>query len=199
MRIGIMGGTFNPIHNAHLLLGELAKEEYKIDRLLFMPGGNPPHKRDKQIVSAEHRMNMCRLAIEDNPDFTLCDYEIKKDGYSYTVETLEHFKKTYPDDELFFIIGGDSLFAFEKWYCPEKILTLTTLLVFDRTGSGEDISAEIDRLKKKYNADINLIHAPKFDISSSGIRERIKEGKTVRYMTASSVIDYIEKHGLYKD
>ena len=81
MRIGIMGGTFNPIHNAHLLLGELAKEEYKIDRLLFMPGGNPPHKRDKQIVSAEHRMNMCRLAIEDNPDFTLCDYEIKKDGW----------------------------------------------------------------------------------------------------------------------
>jgi len=197
MRIGIMGGTFNPVHNAHLLLGEMAREEYDIDSLLFMPGGNPPHKSG--VISCEHRENMCRLAISDNPDFELCDYEIKKDSYSYTVETLEYFKKERPDDELFFIIGGDSLFSFEKWYCPERILELATILVFERSGAGEDTEAEIRRLNEKYGADIRLIHAPKFDISSSQIRDRIRNKKTVRYMLPQSVIEYIDKHNLYRE
>ena len=93
MNICIMGGTFSPIHNAHLLIAQLAKEEFAIDRLLFMPSGNPPHKRDRHIISSEHRAEMVRIAISDNPQFELCDYEIEKKSYSYTSETLEYFKK----------------------------------------------------------------------------------------------------------
>lgn len=199
MRIGIMGGTFNPIHNAHLMLAELAREEYKIDKLLFMPSGNPPHKQEEKPVSAVHRGEMCRLAIADNPNFLYCDYEINKNELSYTANTLEHFKNNYPDDEIYFIIGGDSLFALETWHKPEKILSLCTLLVFERSGVCDSTTAEIKRLIDKYKADIRLIHAPKFDISSSQIRERIADGKTVRYMIPAEIIDYINEHKLYRE
>lgn len=199
MRIGIMGGTFNPIHNAHLMLAELAREEYKIDKLLFMPSGNPPHKQEEKPVPAEHRGEMCRLAIEDNPDFLYCDYEINKSELSYTANTLEYFKNKYPKDELYFIIGGDSLCALETWYKPEKILAFCTILVFERSGVCESTTAEIARLAEKYGANIKLIHAPKFDISSSQIRERIAGGKTVRYMIPAEIIDYINEHKLYRE
>lgn len=198
MRIGIMGGTFNPIHNAHLLMGELAREEYGIDRLLFMPGGNPPHKRDIEVTDVLHRAQMCRLAIADNPNFMFCGYEAEKDGFSYTSETLEYMQSKYPSDEIFFIIGSDSLFALESWHEPEKILSLCTLLVFCREESRGDTQNEIDRLSEKYNARIRLIHAPKFDISSSQIRERLERGKSVRYMIPAAVIEYIGENGLYR-
>lgn len=197
MRIGIMGGTFNPIHNAHLLLGEIAREEYRIDTLLFMPDGNPPHKRDIYITPAVHRERMCCLATANNPDFTVCDYETQKTGFSYTSETLEYMTQTYPSDEIFFIIGSDSLFALETWHEPEKILNLCTLLVFCRGESRSDTQSEIDRLTEKYGARIFLIHAPLFDISSSQIRERIAHGKSVRYMVPDAVLEYIRENGLY--
>lgn len=197
MNICIMGGTFNPIHNAHLLLAELAEEEFRIDRMLFMPSGNPPHKRNKHIIPSQYRADMVRLAIADNPGFEFCDYEINKKGYSYTAETLEYFKKKYPDDKLFFIIGGDSLSAFETWYMPDKILELAAILVFERRGYCGDTQKAVDSLKQKYNAQIYLIHAPMFDISSSIVRERLAEGKTVKYMVHDKVIDYIKENSLY--
>ena len=197
MNICIMGGTFSPIHNAHLLIAQLAKEEFAIDRLLFMPSGNPPHKRDRHIIASEHRAEMVRIAISDNPQFELCDYEIEKKSYSYTSETLEYFKNKYPNDRLYFIIGGDSLAAFETWHRPEKILSLADILVFERSGYCDDTEKSTEHLNKKYNANIHLIHAPKFDISSSMIRERLAEGKTVKYMLPDGVIDYIYKNSLY--
>lgn len=198
MKIGIMGGTFNPIHNAHLMIAAIAKEEFNIDRLLFMPGGNPPHKKDNtDVLNADIRCEMVKLAIVDNPEFEYCGYEAEKDSYSYTAETLEHFKKLYPSAQLMFIIGGDSLFSIESWHRPADILKLAELCVFERPGGKKDIKSEISRLNKKYNANIQLLNAPMTDISSSMIRMRIRQNKSVRYMLPEPVRKFIIEKRIY--
>ena len=120
MKIGIMGGTFNPIHNAHLLIAEMAREEYGLDRVIFITDGNPPHKSAN--VTAKQRFEMTHIAIADNSAFEEDDFEINRSEKSYTVNTLGYLKEKYPNDDLFFIIGEDSLNDFDKWYKPDKIL-----------------------------------------------------------------------------
>lgn len=194
MKIGIMGGTFNPPHNAHLLIAELAREQYGLDRVIFVTGGNPPHKSG--AVNAEHRFNMTRLAIAGNDDFTDDRFEIDRTEKSYTVHTLKYLKDAYPSNELFFIIGEDSLNDFGKWYKPREILGMTSLLVFPRK-SMTSLTAAIDAARMEYGGGIYPIDAPVLMLSSTDIRERIKNGKTVRYMMPDRVIEYIKENGLY--
>lgn len=193
-----MGGTFNPIHNAHLLMATLAKEEYGIDRLLFMPSGNPPHKQNfSDLASASARADMVKLAIADNPDFEYCGYEVEKKSRSYTAEALEYLHEKYPREKLYFIIGADSLAAIETWYHPERIFRRASIIVFDRVGTGAAVRADAERISKKYGADIRVMDAPRLDISSTDIRKRIADGKSVKYMVRDNVIEYIYQNNLY--
>ena len=193
MKIGIFGGTFDPIHNAHLIIAQYAREQLGIDKMVLMPSGNPPHK--KALTDKSIRYEMVRLAAED--DFEVCRYEVDREEYSYTVNTLKYLNEKYPDDEIYFVIGEDSLSDIYKWYKPEEILKLCTLLVFGRK-SKETLLNKISEVKKALGGDILAIEAPVFEISSTDIRNRIKNGKSVKHMIPEKVRDYIEKSGLYK-
>ncbi len=194
MNIGIMGGTFDPVHSAHLLIAETARGEFSLDRVIFITGGNPPHKKER--TDALDRFCMTRLAIADNPYFTDDDYEIKRAEKSYTLHTLMYLKDKYPSDKLFFIIGEDSLNDLPKWHKPEEILRLCTLLVYART-SRETLTDTIEKTRLKYGGDILPINAPIIEISSTALRERIANGETVRYMLPDNVIEYIKENELY--
>lgn len=194
MKTGIMGGTFNPVHNAHLLIANKALDQYKLDRIVFITSGTPPHKT--AMLDARHRFNMTHLAIEDTNVFSDDDFEINRAEKSYTVHTLEYLKEKYPLDELFFIIGEDSLMDLPKWYEPEKILELAALLVFPRT-SMKSLERTLAEIKKSFSGEIFLIDAPVMPISSTEIRERIREGKTVKGMLPDKVLRYIEENRLY--
>lgn len=185
-KIGIMGGTFDPIHNGHLKIAALAKSEYHLDKVIFLTSGNPPHKRDKRILDAKIRHIMVKRAIFGIDGFIPSDYEVKKEEYSYSVNTLKHFKEAMPEDALFFIIGGDSLRDFDKWYMPEEILKLCTLLVYDRKG-GEHLS-EFSK----------PIHGDVIDISSTEIRKRLEDGEDVSDMLPMPVWEFIERNNIYR-
>lgn len=192
-----MGGTFNPIHNAHLMIAEYAKEQYSLDCVWFMTSGNPPHKRNQTIIDAHIRQEMVQRAIESNPNFKVCDYEVERNEYSYTANTLTEFSKIYPNDEFFFIIGADSLFQMNTWYKPEIIVKHCTILAFARA-ENQHLENAAKVYRDSMNADIRIIDAPVFDISSSMIRTRIKEGKSVKYMVCDEVNEYIKSHNLYR-
>lgn len=192
-----MGGTFNPIHNAHLMIAEYAREQYGLDCVWFMTSGNPPHKRNQTIIDAHIRQEMVRRAIENNPYFKVCDYEVERKEYSYTANTLTEFSKKYPDDEFFFIIGADSLFQMNTWYKPEIIVQHCTILAFARA-ENQNLEDAAMVYRDSMNADIRIIDAPVFDISSSMIRKRIQAGKSIKYMVCDEVDEYIKLHDLYR-
>lgn len=194
-KIGIMGGTFNPVHNAHLIMARYAKEQYGLDDIIFMTSGNPPHKKNMDMPDAKVRHEMLKAAIGKDTDFIADDYEVNLSEYSYSVNTLRHLKKLYPDDSIYFIIGGDSLCDFPKWYKPQEILSLCTLLVYPRR---TDTTASINKVKEMYGGDIFLINSPEIEISSTEIRKRLAEGKSVRHMIPDSVLEYIRKNKLYE-
>lgn len=200
-KVGIMGGTFDPIHIGHLILGENAFLQFGLDQVLFMPSGNPPHKRDRRgRASTLQRVEMVQEAIGPNSHFALSLAETHDEGYTYTKETLERLKAENPDTEYYFIIGADSLFSFESWKEPEKICGLCTLVAAVRNHiSGEEMDAQIRYLKEKLGAQIQKLDTPNIDISSGTIRSWLSLGKSIRYYVPDEVIRYIEKHGLYKE
>lgn len=199
-KVGIMGGTFNPIHNGHLILAEHAREYCRLDEILFMPSGNSYMKDCEQILDGETRISMTALAIEDNPYFVLSAMEVERKGPTYTCETLAELKKLHPETEYYFIVGTDNLFSIETWWKPEEILACCTLIVAARGAKDESaILKKAADLKEKYNARIILLPERKFDISSTEIREKIKRGESVRYLLPDKVITYIEKNRLYKE
>lgn len=189
-----MGGTFNPPHNAHLLIAEFAREQYRLDRVIFITGGNPPHKSD--FADAKHRFQMTRIAIDGNNAFFDDDFEINRKEKSYTVHTLKYLTEKYPSDELFFIIGEDSLRDLGKWYKPQEILNMANILVFPRK-SQKSLEAAINSAKEQFSGEIFDIDAPIMELSSTDIRKRIKNGKSVRYMLPDKVMRYIEENSLY--
>ncbi len=194
MKIGIMGGTFNPIHNGHLAIASYAAEELGLDKVLFMTGAVPPHKNNEIAdVSVRHEM-VCR-AIEKYKKFYPCAYEIEKGGVSYTVETLRYLKKEYPDDGLYFIMGADSLNDFGKWYKPEEIVKYCTLAVYPRTGVDTEFSA--DRVRSEYGGEVKIINAPILEISSTEIRSRIKNGQDIDFFVPCEVSYIIKEDKLY--
>ena len=201
MKIGILGGTFDPIHNGHLALGRYAKEMFSLDRIRIMPNGNPPHKEEESIESnTKHRVEMVRLAIQDEPGFDLELYEVERKEVNYSYLTMEHFTKEFPEDEFYFIIGADSLFDIEKWRCPERLLKTCVILAAYRDGkSRTEMDARIVYLNEKYQADIRLLSMPEVDISSTEIREDMKDQISIKKMVPKSVYEYIVKHQLFKE
>ena len=199
MKIGIMGGTFDPIHNGHLMLGEYAKDLFSLDEIWFMPNGNPPHKMNEKIESqTKHRVEMVRRAISDKDGFVLQLYEVKRKEINYSYLTMEHFRDAYPDCEFYFIIGADSLFALESWVHPEKLVKTCVILAAYRDDKNTDeMMKQILYLNEKYGADIRLLKTPSVDISSTEIRQRLKNGLSVQDMIPESVYKYIQDHRLF--
>ena len=203
MKIGIMGGTFNPIHNGHLMLGEYSYRSFGLDQVWFMPNGNPPHKAGiSASYSADIRARMTELAIQDVPYFRLEDYEVRRQELSYSYQTLEHFKEIYPEDSFYFIIGADSLFDINKWMKPERILKICTILAAFRgdKNNSEIMNRQIELLKERYGADtdIRLLISPLMDVSSHELREMVSEGKSISGLVPETVEQYIKEHGLYR-
>ncbi|MCI5621420.1 MAG: nicotinate-nucleotide adenylyltransferase [Lachnospiraceae bacterium] len=198
-RIGIMGGTFDPIHVGHLLIAENALEQYGLDQILFIPTGHSPHKDDREIERSAHRLEMIRLSVKDNPAFFFSTIEINSPEVSYTYLTLQQLQKHYPDWELYFIMGGDSLNYLEQWVQPEQICSIATILVAVRDGFDRDAIAEkIDFLRQKFSARIYPIDSPNVAISSSEIRQRVERKSSIRYLVTSEVEEYIDRNNLYK-
>lgn len=197
-KYGIFGGSFNPIHYGHLMICEYIKEEMGLDKVIFIPTGNPPHKEIG--VSAEDRYEMVRLAISPNPDFEISDIETTRVNLSYTVDTIRELKKIYKEEKLYFLIGLDSLFQLKTWKKIGDLSQEIEFVVALRPGyiDKEEINNEIDFLRENFGTRINLIKTPLYEISSTDLRERIHQGKSLRYLIPKKVLDYIEESGFYK-
>ena len=198
-KIGIMGGSFNPIHNGHLFLAENAYEQAGLNKVLFMPLKNPPHKIKLNNITDQQRVDMVKLAIQNNSHFELSEIELRREGMTYTADTLTYLKEMNPEDDYYFIVGTDSLFYMHNWMKPEVVFDLCTVVAAGRDNAEEDrILSHIDFLKKTYNARIIYVKMPMIELSSEGIRERLATGRTVRYYIPDAVIEYINSNQLYQ-
>jgi nicotinate-nucleotide adenylyltransferase len=199
MKTGVLGGTFNPIHNSHLYLAEQFRERLGLDRVLLIPTNTPPHKSAAKLASAEDRLAMCRLAAEDYPAFAVCDYEAARPGQSYTYLTLAHLREQYPADEFFFLMGADMFLTVQSWRQPEKIYRLATLCAAARQG-GETAALEAHRpLLEAAGATCKVLDFPPQPLSSTEIRAAVSAGRPIESMTPPSVAAYIRAHGLYRE
>ncbi len=198
-KIGIMGGSFNPIHNAHLAMGIKAYEEFSLDKIIFMPNSHTYYKKDHESVTDSDRCNMISLAIDDYSFMELDETEIIRGGLTYTIDTVHVLKDIYKDSELFFIIGGDSLKHLSSWVRADELFKELIFLVTVRDDIDIAATTEIiSRYKVEYpGADLRLMSLPAMDISSSDIRNRIKNDESIDGLTVQSVVDYIYSHNLY--
>lgn len=197
-KVGIMGGTFNPIHLGHMLIAENAYEAFSLDEILFIPTGNSYMK--KNVLPTALRVKMTGLAIEDNPRFAMSTIEAEKEGNSYSCDTIREIKGKYPDNEYYFIVGADSLVYMDTWKNPEEIFANVHVIVASRnSNTSDEVMEKIKEYEDKYNAHISLLPIRNIDISSNEIRSRVKEGKSIRYLVHYKVVEFINKNGLYKD
>lgn len=197
-KIGIMGGTFNPVHKGHLTLAENAYEQFELEMVYFMPSSNPPHKDQKTIISDEHRVNMVQLAIKDNPHFAISMLELQRAGTTYTVDTLDYLTKQDSDTTYYFILGADSLFQIETWQESDRIFKMAQIVVATRYHiSEEKIIEQIKHLENTYHANIDILKGRSIDVSSKQIRESILENLSIKDYVPDEVEEYIHKHRLY--
>ena len=198
-KIGIMGGTFNPVHNGHLLLAEHAREILELDEVLFIPSGNSYMKDASSVLEGSVRAHMLALALEGNPYFRLSFMEIDREGPTYTCDTLAELKQQSPDDEYYFIVGADNMLMLESWKNPDFILQNCIIAAAVRgTGTEKKLEKIAGHLIYEYQADIRILPARYMDLSSSEIRKRIRDGVSVRYMVPDKVLEYIEVNKLYQ-
>lgn len=197
-KYGIFGGTFNPIHFGHLMICEYLKEELGLDKVIFIPTGNPPHK--SLDVSAIDRYNMVKLAISSNPDFEISDIETNRVNLSYTVDTIIELKKIYENQKLFFLIGLDTLFQLKTWRKIEELSREIEFVVALRPKyiDIDEINRELKFLRENYGTIVEIIHTPLYEISSTELRTRIRDKKSVRYLIPNNVVNYIKEGGFYK-
>lgn len=196
-RVGIMGGTFDPIHLGHLVVANEVLNIYKLDEIIFVPAGNPPHKIDR--TNSWHRFLMTNLATMSNDKFTVSDIEIKKIGKSYSLDTMIEFHKLYKDTEFYFITGYDAVIDLPNWHEPIKLLKLCKFIAVSRPGIiKEEVDLKIEEIKKKLNGQIELLQVPMLQISSTEIRDRFKNGKSSKYLLPELVEQYIIKNNLYR-
>ncbi len=197
-RLGLLGGTFDPIHIGHLSLAQAAQEELGLDQVLFIPAGNPPHKQGKPVTEAEHRLCMVELAVSGNPDFEVSTVDMARQGPSYTVDTLRQLRQVYPRHVLVFIIGADSLLDIARWHKPREILAQCHVAAAERPGF--DLARTEKAMGELYDLHrerIHLFSAPLLEISSTRLRELCFEGRSIRYLAPDPVVDYIAQHRLY--
>ena len=191
MNICIYGGTFNPPHVGHLIVAERVREEFRLGKVLFIPSAISPHKQHLELIDPVWRMKMLQLALDGETFFEAVDLEISRGGVSYTVDTLQQLKDSHPHDSLFLIIGMDNLAEFNTWKSPEKILELARVILMTRPGV-EPSSA--NGFQQKFT----LCRVPEIGVSSSEIRERVKQGKSIRYLVPKAVEAYIYDQELYR-
>lgn len=216
LKIGVMGGTFNPIHYGHLAAAEEIRDRLRIDRVLFIPSNIPPHKREDDMPTPAHRLEMVRLAVSPNPRFDVSDIEIRRGGRSYTIDTITELRRVYPDADLYFITGLDSFLDIQTWKEWERLLSLCWFVVLSRPGYrfsdlgrlGFMHGSERDLLSldrgvinhldiRREDIAICLDRIPLYDISSTDIRRRVREGRTVKYLLPEAVETYIIENRLY--
>ena len=199
-KIGILGGTFNPIHLGHILLARTALAQANLEKIIFMPSGVSYMKRNMSILPAHERMKLVELSIMEYSQFESSDMEILRGGNTYTYETLEVLSSRSPGDELYFILGADCLYSMENWREPERIFRSCTVLAAVRDGVDQDsLKKKADDLKKKFEAKIRLLNLPRTDISSSEIRECLQQGKSISGMVAPAAEKYILERKLYSN
>ncbi len=199
LKIGICGGTFDPIHTGHLAVAELVRNEFNLDRVLFIPSGMPPHKELKKVTPSLHRLNMVKAAVKSNPYFEAAAIEVERSGFTYTVDTLKELHGMYPaGTEFFYIIGADVVRDLLTWRNAEEVFTLTNFIALMRPGfSDEAFQMKINELVDNYKVNIFRFEIPLFDISSTYIRDRIKSGRSIKYLVKEEVEEYIYGNGLY--
>jgi nicotinate-nucleotide adenylyltransferase len=197
VRIGILGGTFNPPHLGHLICAQEAYLQLGLDRVTLIPARIPPHKPVEDEPGAEHRLALCRQAIQgDEERFQVSDLEIGRDGPSYTVDTLEELHSSASDHELFLIVGGDIAAGLPNWHEPERVLSLATLAVAKRRGTSRDaVDEALGELRGGERT--RFFRMPRIAISSTMLRERVRSGQPIRYYVPDPVVSYIERHRLY--
>jgi len=195
LKIGIIGGTFDPIHIGHLIIAEDARFRLSLDKVLFVPAGHPPHKPDKPISDVRHRAAMVEAAIEGNPDFELFRFEIDSPKPSYTVYTLEALLDIYKGAELFFIMGADSLAEITTWHNPDRIVQLCRIVAAERFGF--DREKVLGALPESYRGSVIFLDTPIVEISSTEIRRRAASGESFRYLVPKGVEEYIMRNALY--
>jgi nicotinate-nucleotide adenylyltransferase len=199
-KYGILGGSFNPIHLGHLILAQEALYAFDLDKVLFIPTTDNPLKQKKNLVNKYDRYEMTALAIKDNQHFEISDIELKNTGYSYTIDTIRQLLRKDPDVKYYFICGADIIFHLQRWKEFEELLKSMSFAAAYRKGyDKEKLYGEIEKLNKMYCADIIAFKAPLIDISSTLIRNRIKQNYSVKYMLNDDVYDYIQKKGFYKE
>ncbi len=200
-RIGIMGGSFDPVHSGHLIIAQDAVEKLDLSEVVFIPASIPPHKRHLRQVSVEHRSNMMKLAVESDLRFSVSDLELSRGGISYTFDTIREFRNAYPGAELFMIVGSDTLVDLHNWHRIEVLLELCEVASFIRPGE-DDLDAIAEKIKlggeQKDRLLRNVFGAHLIGVSSTEIRRRVAEGLSVRYLTPPEVEMYIFEHGLYQ-
>ncbi len=191
MRVGIFGGTFNPPHTGHLIIAEWMRQEFELDRILWMPAARSPYKSDVESAEPAHRMDMVRCAVQGNPRFDVTDLEIRRGGTSFTIDSIRTLNEEHPEDEFFLLMGSDTLAGFSGWKDAELIAELVEFLVFKRPGDIDPDTPEYLHSRVRY------AEAPLLEISSTQIRERCRDRKTIRYLVPDAVRVYIEAKGLY--
>jgi nicotinate-nucleotide adenylyltransferase len=200
MRLGIFGGTFDPIHHGHLLLAECCREQCRLDAIWFLPSAVPPHKQERDLTPAQQRIEMLELAVAGNPAFSVCRHEVDRGGVNFTADTLAHLHTEDADRELFFLLGADMLRDLPHWREPSRVCQLATPIVVGRAGCGPiDFSclngiASTEQIETIRRSQVEM---PTIGLSSTDIRQRVSLGRSIRYMVPRAVEMYIETHGLY--
>jgi nicotinate-nucleotide adenylyltransferase len=198
-RVGVMGGTFDPIHHGHLVAAQEAASALHLDRVIFIPVWQPPHKVDKPAASPEDRLCMVRLATEANQRFEVSTIEIDHPGPSYTVDTLRRLQERDPEADLHFIVGMDSLVELPRWRDPADILRLASIVALYRPGWNTVDLADFARALPESEGRVSLVAMPELDISATDLRERARDGRPIRYLVPDAVAGYIEARRLYRD
>jgi nicotinate-nucleotide adenylyltransferase len=198
-RIGILGGTFNPVHTGHLVLAQDALERFELNRVIFVPCACPPHKSVTSLLPAEHRLRMLKLAVKGDPRFDVSDIELKRGGISYTIDTIRALKRRYPEAMLHLIMGADALMELYLWKDVYALLEACVIIVMMRPGTAERITPEALRLTPPWPQRLlrNLAQGHMVEISATDIRRRVAEGQSIRYLVPLAVEMYIAEHKLY--
>jgi nicotinate-nucleotide adenylyltransferase len=199
MRLGVIGGTFDPIHIGHLILAEGARDALHLGRVLFVPAGHPPHKRSIRITASRHRLQMVRLAIAGNGHLAISRVDLDRAGPSYTVDTIRLLQHAWgPDARIHFLIGGDSLAELPTWHQPERLIEICQVVAVPRLGYEPDLEA-LDRAIPGAADRVQVLHTPLVDLSATEIRDRIRNRRSIRYLVPEAVERYIYRHRLYRE
>jgi nicotinate-nucleotide adenylyltransferase len=197
VRVGVLGGTFNPPHLGHLVCAQEAYVQLELDQVLFVPARTPPHKPVEDEPGPEHRLQLCRLAVSGDERFAVSDAELAREGPSYTVDTLTELHSNAPDNDLFLIVGGDIAAGLVNWHEPERVLSLATLAVAKRRGTARAVVEEA--LKQLRGGEqTRFFRMPRIGVSSTDVRERVRHGLPIRYLVPAPVEGYIAEKGLYR-